>query len=404
VALQAMGGLLYSEGSDSSPLGIVLQSFNSAKETAELPVRRDVPVEGGIIAPTPVAELQKVEEATREHDVGKVELPANEPVEAKVEEKPIPAIAEVIEQSKLAVGSTETGDKELTLVDAEEKPASEKKIENELSEVRERREPQLRIEGKWAEIKDLTLEQLREMGVDAQGARSDEMTRGKAWLIRMQPGAGWQTNDLPDAKISGPHRAVLAAGEYQEFLDAMTRRQETDILSAPRVTTVSGREVHISVADVQTLVTGVSTNQTAPKEEEAYTTEQMEFGTTLRLVATVLENGKIRMNIEGQAREFMGYDDPGKAGQVQVWQDGKKTKGRLPLPKIRERRYSTKIELQSGETVVVFGLAVPERRKFRDKVPVLGDIPGLGRLFRSESEETFTKHLLLMITVEKLEE
>jgi len=168
---------------------------------------------------------------------------------------------------------------------------------------------------------------------------------------------------------------------------------------------VSGQEVHISVADMQTLVTGVSTNQAAPKEERtAYVTEQMEFGTTLRLNTAALQNGKIQMNIEGQAREFMGYDDPGKAARVEVWQDGKKTKGKLPLPKIRERRYSTKIELESGETVVLFGLAVPEKRKFRDKVPVLGDIPGIGRLFRSESEETFTKHLLLMITVEKVEE
>ena len=122
------------------------------------------------------------------------------------------------------------------------------------------------------------------------------------------------------------------------------------------------------------------------------------------MIATAAENDHISMQIEGLAREFMGYDGPGKNARVQVWQDGKKVTGKLPLPMIRERRYITQTEIQSGETVLLFGLAVPEKRKFREKVPVLGDIPALGRLFRSEGEETYMKRLLLMITAEKLEE
>src|SRR5262249_15359601 len=153
----------------------------------------------------------------------------------------------------------------------------------------------------------------------------------------------------------------------------------------------SGREALISVTDAQTLVTGVSTNLAAPKKEQtAYTTEQMEFGTTLGLIATVLAHGNIQLKIEGRVREFMGYDDPGKGMEVQVWENGKKVKGKFPLPVIRERRYKTETEMRSGESILLFGLTVPEKRKFKDKVPILGDIPALGRLFRSEGEETHT--------------
>jgi general secretion pathway protein D len=51
-----------------------------------------------------------------------------------------------------------------------------------------------------------------------------------------------------------------------------------------------------------------------------------------------------------------------------------------------------------GQTVVLGGLLAEDVQKFKDKVPVLGDIPFLGRLFRSESTRTTKKNLLIFVT------
>jgi len=54
--------------------------------------------------------------------------------------------------------------------------------------------------------------------------------------------------------------------------------------------------------------------------------------------------------------------------------------------------------LRPGETAVLRGPLVTETVRVKDKVPVLGDVPLLGRLFRSESTSTFKKRLYVFVT------
>ena len=70
----------------------------------------------------------------------------------------------------------------------------------------------------------------------------------------------------------------------------------------------------------------------------------------------------------------------------------------LPLPRLRVRMLTTSAIVWDGQTVALGGLIAEDNVKSRDKVPVLGDIPVLGRLFRSENSRTVKKNLMIFVT------
>jgi general secretion pathway protein D len=70
----------------------------------------------------------------------------------------------------------------------------------------------------------------------------------------------------------------------------------------------------------------------------------------------------------------------------------------LPLPHFRVRQVTTSCILWDGQTVVLGGLITEDVSKLKDKVPLLGNIPVLGKLFRSEATSSFKRNLVIFVT------
>ena len=70
----------------------------------------------------------------------------------------------------------------------------------------------------------------------------------------------------------------------------------------------------------------------------------------------------------------------------------------LPLPHFRVRQVTTSAIVWDGQTVVLGGLITEDVTKYKDQVPVLGDLPLVGRLFRSEASQTKKKNLVIFVT------
>jgi general secretion pathway protein D len=62
------------------------------------------------------------------------------------------------------------------------------------------------------------------------------------------------------------------------------------------------------------------------------------------------------------------------------------------------RSVQTQLSVYNGATVVMGGLITEDRKTMEDKIPFLGDIPYLGRLFRSRSEQSIKRNLLVFVT------
>lgn len=67
-----------------------------------------------------------------------------------------------------------------------------------------------------------------------------------------------------------------------------------------------------------------------------------------------------------------------------------------PIFSVRE--VSTRVTIWDGATIVMGGLTREEVKKVEDKVPILGDIPLLGRLFRSKGESSQKRNLIIFVT------
>jgi type IV pilus assembly protein PilQ len=74
------------------------------------------------------------------------------------------------------------------------------------------------------------------------------------------------------------------------------------------------------------------------------------------------------------------------------------------VPSIDTRKVITQVLVNDGETVVLGGIFETERRETEDKVPFLGDIPGLGRLFKRTGNESNKRELLIFVTPKILRE
>jgi Flp pilus assembly secretin CpaC/tetratricopeptide (TPR) repeat protein len=222
-----------------------------------------------------------------------------------------------------------------------------------------------------------------------------------------------------NAPAIGTITGILTDPQFRVVMHALEQRDGSDLLSEASVTTLSGRQTEIQVVDLQTIVIGTSLNQTsgggggqfgatAPGvigSTVNYPTETLPFGPTLDLIPYVSADGyTIQMTIIPSLTEFLGYDDPGQfVPQAQSASSGQggvavPITAQLPLPRFRVRQVTTSAIVWDGQTVVLGGLIAENVTKVKDKIPMLGDLPIVGRLFRSESSQTKKKNLMIFVT------
>ena len=121
------------------------------------------------------------------------------------------------------------------------------------------------------------------------------------------------------------------------------------------------------------------------------------FGQVLDVIPYVSADGyTIQLHVVPTFTEFLGYDTD-LAREFQTVVPGLPVQ-RTPLPRFRVRQVATSAIVWDGQTVVLGGLIAENVRKSREKVPVLGDIPLLGRLFRSETSDSTKKNLIIFVT------
>lgn len=125
-------------------------------------------------------------------------------------------------------------------------------------------------------------------------------------------------------------------------------------------------------------------------------TQSVETGPILDVVPYVLADGyTINLALIPSDTEFGGYDQlqlPQVTGNLNVVQ--------LPtvLPKFTVRQVVTTVNVWDNQTVVLGGLITSTVDSTKDKVPIIGDVPLLGRLFQSQSKQTKKNNLMIFVT------
>jgi general secretion pathway protein D len=226
---------------------------------------------------------------------------------------------------------------------------------------------------------------------------------------------------IPGGVSLGSTAAALAniTGFVGEFdvtaaIRALSQKQGSDLLSSPKVTVLSGNPANIIVAqemrypqsygEIQSQVGSSSGTGTggAGVTITAGTPQQFtsrNVGVEMKVTPTVEEDDySISLDLNPKVTEFEGFVEYG--GPSIAISSG--TTVTVPpgfyQPIFSVREITTKVTIWDGATLVMGGLTREEVKKVNDKVPFFGDIPLVGRLFRSKGESSQKRNLLIFVT------
>jgi general secretion pathway protein D len=207
-------------------------------------------------------------------------------------------------------------------------------------------------------------------------------------------------------------RGILTNPQFELIIKALSQKKGADLLSAPKVAAVSGRPAEIRVAQEfiypttytpPTAVaagggtTGGGAVGVTPATPSAFTTR--EVGVLLDVIPTVGADGyTINLTLIPQVSEFLGFINYGNVMALAAGANVVTVPNDIKQPLFTTRSVATSIVIWDGQTVVLGGLIREDLQKLEDKVPFLGDIPMLGRLFRSKTTLRTKRNLLIFVT------
>lgn len=171
----------------------------------------------------------------------------------------------------------------------------------------------------------------------------------------------------------------LMFGTVQDGWGAIVQAVATDtnsnILSAPSITTLDNQEANFLVGQNVPTLTGSTAGDN--NENPFQTVDRQDIGIRLRVTPQINEGDSVQMVIEQEVSSLAG------ATNVDIT--------------INKRELSTTVLARDGETVVLGGLIDEDVQESLSKVPILGDIPILGHLFKSTSVTTRKRNLMVFI-------
>lgn len=201
----------------------------------------------------------------------------------------------------------------------------------------------------------------------------------------------WKNARTGMTSLSGTGTLALqgVAPLPQEFslqLKALVEDRKARVRANPRIATVSGQPASIFIGLVRFLEKPVQVGQDRWNQVNF-----VEAGVRLTITPFTGGGGEILVDMSEQYGE--GGAKPGV--EVSTLSAPDPVTG---LPNKSTRSASTMVRVRDGETVIIGGLLQNERRQRERKVPLLGDIPILGTLFRSKSVEETQSELVIFIT------
>ena len=166
----------------------------------------------------------------------------------------------------------------------------------------------------------------------------------------------------------------------QVQLNALFNDANTKILASPNISAIDGQPAATFVGDTVSYISSVTQSATG----QNITTSTVNAGIKLYVTGKVNNDGNITMNVHPEV-SIVTLSTPA-AGGVQT-------------PDVRVREATTTVRVHDGETLVISGLINDQDVKTIQKVPLLGDIPFFGQLFRNTHDQHTHDQVIIFLKV-----
>ncbi|PHV10168.1 type II secretion system protein GspD [Chitinimonas sp. BJB300] len=185
---------------------------------------------------------------------------------------------------------------------------------------------------------------------------------------------------LPAGMIMGIANSNKTLGAVATMLES---NGDGNVLSTPNIITLDNEEASIIVGQTIPVITGTQSS-TGSNPNPFTSVERKDIGITLKVTPQVSEGGSITMTVEQEVSSI----DTEVSAQITGTNTGVTTK---------KRQIKSKVLVNDGQTIVLGGLIENKLTKNESKVPFLGDIPLLGRLFNYEKRENKRSNLMVFL-------
>lgn len=224
---------------------------------------------------------------------------------------------------------------------------------------------------------------------------------------------------------------VFTDPQFQVVIRALSQKKGVDLMSAPSVTTRSGQRATVEVirefiyptefdppqipqtvgATSVTGTPGTSSSSTFPVTPTTPTAFEMRpVGVRMEVDPVIGPDGyTIDLNLAPEVTEFEGfinYGSPINTASTDALGNPTTvtlTENRIEQPVFSTRKVTTAVTVWDGQTVAMGGLIREDVQDVEDKVPILGDIPIIGRLFQSKAEDHFKRNLMIFVTAKLID-
>ncbi|PFG45570.1 type II secretion system protein D (GspD) [Vibrio sp. ES.051] len=178
--------------------------------------------------------------------------------------------------------------------------------------------------------------------------------------------------------LSGVNGAAMSIvmGDWTALVSAVATDSNSNILSSPSITVMDNGEASFIVGEEVPVITGSTAGSN--NDNPFQTVDRKEVGIKLKVVPQINEGDSVQLDIEQEVSNVLGAN-----GAVDV--------------RFAKRQLNTSVMVQDGQMLVLGGLVDERALESESKVPLLGDIPVLGHLFKSTSTETQKRNLMVFI-------
>ena len=167
----------------------------------------------------------------------------------------------------------------------------------------------------------------------------------------------------------------IATGDWAAIIQAVSTDTNSNVLATPSITTLDNEEAYFIVGQEVPILTGSTSSST--NSNPFQTVDRQEVGIKLRVTPQVNEGSAVQLTIEQETSSVSGNTG------VDI--------------SINKREIKTTVMAESGDTVILGGLIDEDVQESVQKVPLLGDIPYIGHLFKSTSNSTRKRNLMVFL-------
>ncbi|AHY43362.1 type II secretion system protein GspD [Stutzerimonas decontaminans] len=188
-------------------------------------------------------------------------------------------------------------------------------------------------------------------------------------------------NEIPD---NLPDGAIIGVGtrSFGALITALSSNSKSNLLSTPSLLTLDNQEAEILVGQNVPFQTGSYTTDAAGANNPFTTIERQDIGVTLKVTPHINEGATLRLQIEQEISSIA----PSASLTAQA----------VDLV-TNKRAIKSTILAEDGQVIVLGGLIQDDVTRTNAKVPLLGDIPFLGALFRSTQETHIKRNLMVFL-------